>query len=132
MIAFVDTSAFYAVLDRDDENHHAARKIWQALLQGDAILVTNNYVFLETCALVQHRLGLDALRAFQQQIVPLLTIEWITKVQHESAMAAVLAAGRKRLSLVDCASFAVMREAGVTKAFAFDRHFAEQGFECRF
>jgi hypothetical protein len=48
MIAFVDTSAFYAVLDRDDENPHAARKIWQALLQGDAILVTNNYVLLET------------------------------------------------------------------------------------
>jgi len=130
MIAFVDTSAFYAVLDRDDRNYRAAAAVWQTLLEGGATLVTHSYVLVETCALIQNRLGIDALRNFEQDIVPLLTIEWITKTQHESGIAAVLAAGRKKLSLVDCVSFAVMREAGIQNAFAFDRHFAEQGFEC--
>jgi predicted nucleic acid-binding protein len=94
--------------------------------------VTSNYVLLETCALVQHRLGLNALRALQDDIVPLLTVEWISQAQHDSAIAAVLSAGRKRLSLVDCVSFGLMRAGGLRKAFAFDRHFVEQGFECRF
>jgi predicted nucleic acid-binding protein len=33
------------------------------------------------------------------------------------------------LSLVDCASFEVMRLHGIRKAFAFDKHFREQGYE---
>ncbi len=131
MIAFVDTSAIYAVLDRDDKNHPVARAIWEKLLEGEAILVTSNYVLVETCALVQHRLGLEAVRSVQQQIAPVLTIEWVSPAQHDSAMAALLAAGRKKLSLVDCVSFALMRQAGIRGAFAFDSHFAEQGFDCR-
>jgi predicted nucleic acid-binding protein len=132
MIVFVDTSAFYAVLDRDDEHHKSSIGTWKSLLQKDAILVTSNYVLVETCALLQHRLGIEAVRTFQQQIVPLLAIEWIGAAQHGSAIAALLTASRKKLSLVDCVSFAVMREAGIAQAFAFDRHFVEQGFECQF
>ncbi|MDP2857839.1 MAG: VapC toxin family PIN domain ribonuclease, partial [Bacillota bacterium] len=44
--------------------------------------------------------------------------------------AALLTAGRRNLSLVDCVSFDVMRRLGMEKAFAFDAHFAEQGFQC--
>ena len=46
-----------------------------------------------------------------------------------AAAGAVLAAGRKELSLVDCVSFQTMRELGVRSAFCFDKHFREQGFE---
>jgi len=35
---------------------------------------------------------------------------------------------RKKLSLVDCVSFNLMRRLGVKKVFAFDPHFKEQGF----
>ena len=45
-----------------------------------------------------------------------------------AAMEMILAASRKKLSLVDCSSFLVMREVGVREAFCFDRHFREQGF----
>ena|SRR5438128_1377872 len=132
MIAFLDTSAFYAILDRSDEHHPTAGRIWSSFLQDDVIRVTSNYVVVETCAVIQNRLGITGVRTFQEQIAPLLTIEWITKAQHDSAMAALLAASRKKLSLVDCSSFVLMRETGIGKAFAFDRHFVEQGFECQF
>ena len=42
----------------------------------------------------------------------------------------LLDAGRRKLSLVDCLSFAVMREMGIREVFVFDQHFAEQGFRC--
>ena len=44
MKAFVDTSAFYAVLDKSDANHNKAAKIWRELLARDALLITTNYV----------------------------------------------------------------------------------------
>lgn len=48
---------------------------------------------------------------------------------HGVAVTALLTAGKRQLSLVDCSSFEAMRRLGITSAFAFDRHFAEQGFE---
>ncbi len=43
-------------------------------------------------------------------------------------MAALCAAGRRRLSLVDCTSFEVMRRHGIEEALALDDDFARQGF----
>jgi predicted nucleic acid-binding protein len=83
---------------------------------------------LETSALVGHRLGVVALRAFHQDVAPILRVEWITETQHRAGVEALLTAGRKRLSLVDCVSFQLMRESGVREAFCFDQHFREQGF----
>ena len=128
MTVFVDTSAFYAVFDRDDANHAAAKDTWIGLLGGAATLLTHNYVLVETAALFQHRLGLAAVRTFHEDVVPLLTIDWITEQRHHAALEAVLAAGRKKLSLVDCVSFQTMRANGVRTAFCFDVQFAEQGF----
>lgn len=129
MSVFVDTSAFLAVLNREDVHHPTAKVIWQRLLQHDEPLVCSNYVLVETLALLQNRLGMAAVRAFQQAVTPLLHIEWISPVAHHAAAAALLTANRRALSLVDCTSFEVMRAHGITQVFAFDPHFDEQGFE---
>jgi predicted nucleic acid-binding protein len=128
MSVFVDTSAFYAVLDRDDANHSAAKRVWAALLHEKAALFTTNYVLVETAALLQHRIGLAAVRAFHEDVVPVLRVDWIAAEGHRAGMEAVLAAGRKMLSLVDCVSFQSMRQMGLRQAFCFDKHFKEQGF----
>jgi len=129
MTVFVDTSALYAVFDCDDSSHRAAREIWTRLVTEDATLVTTNYVVVETSALFQRRLGLPALRAFHEDVVPLLKVEWIAESLHTAGVGAVLAAARKKLSLVDCVSFQIMRQQGVRSAFCFDSHFREQGFD---
>ena len=129
MTVFVDTSAFYAVFDRDDSGHRAARETWTRLVSEDVTLITTNYVLVETSALFQRRLGLPALRAFHEDVVPLLNIEWVGEEIHAASLGAVLAAARKKLSLVDCVSFQVMRQQGIRAAFCFDSHFREQQFE---
>jgi predicted nucleic acid-binding protein len=125
---FIDTSAFYAVFDRDDGKHAAAKDTWIRLLDGANTLFTHNYVLVETTALFQHRLGVAAVRTFHEDVVPLLAIDWITEERHRAGLEAVLAAGCKNLSLVDCINFQTMRANGIRRAFCLDAHFAEQGF----
>lgn len=125
----IDTSGLYAVLDRDDDNHPAARTAWTDLLATEQTLVITNYVLVETTAIVQHRLGMGAVRLLHGDIVPAAEIHWITQADHLHAQHALLAADRRKVSLVDCSSFYIMRSRMITTAFAFDPHFREQGFE---
>ena len=128
MRVFFDTSGLYAVMDRRDRYHLRARKIWQQLLHDRSILITSNYVLLETHSLLQSRLGLEAARTLHTDIVPVLSIEWIDEAQHERAIDALLASNQRRLSLVDCSSFVVCRDTGTDSVFTFDPHFERAGF----
>lgn len=129
MTVFADTSAIYAVLDQSDAHHGRAMALWKRLLTDSDIIVTSNYVLLETSALVQQHLGIPALRALHEDFSPLLAIEWVSEHAHKAAVEATLTASRKKLSVVDCVSFQLMRAAGIRAAFCFDHHFREQGFE---
>jgi predicted nucleic acid-binding protein len=126
---FVDTSALYALLDSADERHTQARRAWAGLAEHRERLVTSNYVLVESMALVGRRLGSDAARAFDGHFVPLLNVVWVDESLHRRATSALLVAGLRDLSLVDCASFEVMRQTSIDRAFAYDAHFSQQGFE---
>ena len=128
MRIFIDSSAFYALLDRDDAHHPRAKRAWTELLKVVRTLVTSNYILVETFALLQNRLGIEATRAFHDDILPLINIEFVASGTHRSGVAALLSASRRDLSLVDCVSFEVMRTSGINTVFAFDKHFKEQGF----
>jgi predicted nucleic acid-binding protein len=68
---FVDTSALYALLVRTDEDHAEAAKAFRGLLEAGRSLVSTNYVLVETTALLQHRIGLAAVRDLDARIVAL-------------------------------------------------------------
>jgi predicted nucleic acid-binding protein len=129
MNVFVDTSALIAVLDRHDQRHAAAKRTWEGLRDRADVPISHNYVLVETSAVLARRFGLDAVRVFERDIVPVLKVVWVTRDIHEAAVGAQLAAGRRGLSLVDCASFEIMRRAGIQTAFAYDPHFEEFGYE---
>ena len=129
MRIFIDTSAFYALLDQSDENHPKGKKAWLGMLGGGDVAVTNNYVLVETFALLQSRLGLNAVRAFQEDMLPMVHVEFVSPELHRAGTAALLAAGRRGLSLVDCVTFETMRYLGIKNAFTFDSHFKDQGFD---
>lgn len=128
-MTFVDTSALYALVDRDDPSHQEAAKIWDGLGPSETLLLTTNYVVLECFALLQRRFGMQAVRRVHDDLLPLLDIEWVEPDDHCAAVDAVLAADRRDLSLVDCTSFHVMRRLEIRRVFAFDDDFERQGFE---
>jgi predicted nucleic acid-binding protein len=125
---FVDTSGIFAALDADDANHASAAALFDDLLEDGTTLVVTSYVLAEAAALVQRRLGIDAARRLLRDHASVFDIAWVDEDLHSRGVDAWLAAGRRSLSLVDCVSFALMRELRLDTVFALDRHFAEQGF----
>jgi len=59
----------------------------------------------------------------------LLEVVWVDAVLHDAALDLALERCRSGISLVDAASFLVMRTNGLAEAFAFDRHFRTAGFK---
>jgi predicted nucleic acid-binding protein len=129
LTVFVDTSAFYALLVGTEVGHLPVLESLRQLTESGRPLVTSSYVVVETVALLQHRIGLDAVRDLDQRVLPLLSIVWVTRELHERGMHRLRREDRRRLSLVDCVSFEVMRAGSVRHALSLDRDFAEAGFE---
>ncbi len=128
MRTFVDTSALYALLDADDDNHPAAAT-WLSGPGGapHESLVSHSYVIVETAALVHHRLGVVGVRDLFEAFVPALTLVFVDSELHRRAAAAYLAGISRRVSFVDRVSFEFVRDTGLDRAFAFDQDFAKEG-----
>jgi uncharacterized protein len=103
--------------------------IWERLVTGPDQLVAHSLIEIEAVALIQRRIGLEALKSFQDLIFPILEVVEVSRSMRRDALETLIAGGRRDVSLVDSVSFALMRERGITRAFAFDRHFADAGFE---
>lgn len=126
---YVDTSAFLALINSDDPNHTVALETWEQLIEDGQNLVCNNYILVESIALVQRRIGLSAVAVLHNDILPLIEIDWLDEELHNAIVKAVLKSNRRQISLVDSSSFDTMRRCGIKTAFAFDGHFADHGFD---
>lgn len=122
----VDTSAVYALLDRNDRCHDAAREALESLRKRRTEPLLTNFIVAECHALSLSRLGADIARKW------LLGNIWpVERVSVEDETKARVIIGQytdKTFSYTDATSFAVMERLGVKTAFAFDPHFRQHGF----
>jgi predicted nucleic acid-binding protein len=125
---FVDTSAVLAFLSPTDESHEPARRAFERLQAREAPLVTTSFVLVEIYALLGRRMGLEAVETFRKDFAPLLEIVWVDADLHEAGLDLLSGRRIRDLSLVDAVSFLVMRQRRLDEAFAFDRHFRDEGF----
>jgi uncharacterized protein len=84
-----------------------AKEEFARLADQSAHLLTSSYVLVETTALLQRRVGLEAVHDFDAKIVPLLDIIWADAEWHTRAVRRLLAQSDRSLSLVDCLSFEI-------------------------
>jgi len=126
---FIDSSAFLATVKVDDINHSLAKQQWINLLNANETFYTNNYVVLESIAILQKRSGLSVVKKLQSNILSLVSIDWVDEEYHSQALKTVFELNRRKISLVDCTAFQTMRRLGIEAAFTFDNHFREEGFK---
>ena len=128
MIVFADTSGLFAFLVQDDYMHVRAKAVFQSFAEDSTQLLTSSYVLVETTALLQRRVGVDAVLEFHNKIQPLLDVIWVDDHWHEKAINRLIALNQKKVSLVDCLSFIIMEAREINTAFSFDKHFEKNGF----
>ncbi|MBI1295915.1 PIN domain-containing protein [bacterium] len=124
----VDTSALYALVDRNDPNHAAAASFLRGLTAQDTLLLSN-HVFDEAMTLAKARLGVHValqlgLRLRNSRIMQSVIFDegmemalWRTFSQYKD----------KAWSYTDCASLVLAQVRGIQEAFAFDHHFGQMG-----
>jgi len=123
----VDTSAVYALLDADDDNHRAARRGLEGLRKTRAEPLLTNFLLAECHALLLSRLGADLARRWL--LGNLWRVERVAPDDESRAEQIIRQYDDKTFSYTDATSFAVMERLRIRRAFAFDRHFKQYGFE---
>ncbi len=127
---FVDTAAWLALINVDDDFHQLAKQVRIQLQQDNLSLVTSNFVLLEVA---------DALTALKFRSK---TINFINRLQNLSGLQIIPVSQSlfdagwqlytqrldKDWGLTDCISFAIMQQEEITLAFTSDRHFEQAGF----
>lgn len=129
---FLDTGYLLALERRTDDNHHKALDHWRSRKQeGLPRLVCTTYVFDECITYLASR-GLHASAVkVGHRLLESGSVELVHVSEDLFYRGFELFESRpdKRYSLTDCISFCVMRDRGIMRAFAFDEHFVQEGFE---
>lgn len=128
MNVFVDTSALFAMLVKNDYMHVRARATFEALSVQNTEFHITSYVLLEILALLQTRVRLDAARLFHHEFLPILKVHWVNEQLHEKAFRRLELRGKREISLVDCTGFIWMEENNVSYVLTYDRYYADEGF----
>jgi predicted nucleic acid-binding protein len=127
-VIYVDTSAFYAYLSRDDQDHEPVVDAFRTVLDVDRDLVACSHVLVETMGLVQHRLGLAVLTRFVDDMLPLVQVRWLGPAEHAAAWHLLRQVNKRSFTIVDAASATGMQRDGARRILALDPEFARLGF----
>lgn len=131
MRIFIDTSAFYALEDADDQHHREALSIQRRFQDDRPMLFTTHHILDECITLIGSKLRPHHASRFARQLLSSRIIS-IVRTNDELEQAALNVYERfddPALSFTDCLSFSVMRALSITTVFAFDRHFVHAGFD---
>lgn len=128
--AFVDTAFYIALFNARDPYHPIAQQLVARMERDGTLRFTTHAVLFE----VGNALSKGVPRIFATRFLQSVTQDPLTKVVtvsdsvFEQAVAKFAKYSDKAWGLVDCLSFVVMEEEGITAALTSDQHFAQAGF----
>lgn len=126
---FVDTSYFYALLDKRDGHHTEAQTLSKQLLTEQAALITSWEIIFETVTLLRSRHSYRAAMVFIQKILPILEIYPTSLKTQKRALKYFEKFSRDHcISLCDVLSYILVKEELKNiKILSFDRDFLHLG-----
>jgi hypothetical protein len=119
---FVDTGAWYALVDKKDPDHVKAKQLYH---NNSVPFVTTNFIFDESITLLMSRLGWKVAVNFGEALKKseLVTVATVMGSDEDKAWEIFLKYEDAGFSYTDCSSFAVMERLRIDTAFTFDMHF---------
>jgi len=128
---FADTSGWVSAFVRSEHFHGKAATLMSQWKQHNRHIITTNYVLCEMVVLfTRFRVPRSNVMTYIQTIRDSTWVEivHIDEKLDEQAWKLLETRLDKNWSLVDCASFVVMKNRGITDALTTDRHFEQAGF----
>lgn len=127
---FVDTSAWIALVDKDDSHHKEAASSYPSLLKNHRNLITSNFVITETYIIILnelgHKLAIDFLEKLKAS--PRILKIYSNEDIEAEAEPILVKYSDQDFSYTDAVSFVIMKRQKIRKAFSFDKHFVIAGF----
>ena len=129
---FVDTGAWIAILNPNDQYHREAVAIYRHFQQQKTRFLTTDYVIDETDTRLRYDTNHSIAVMFLERIELLVETGVLTLIEIDNrifreAITLFRQYDSARLSFTDCTSFVVCRENNILEAFAFDQHFSMMG-----
>jgi predicted nucleic acid-binding protein len=126
---FVDTGAWYALVDAKDPDHARVVPCFQDF-QGR--LVTSNFVVDEVLTLTRYRLGWSVAHRLGTQLRSgrLSRLERVSQRDEEAAWSIFSRYDDKAFSFTDCTSFALVQRLELPVCLAIDADFRSFGLHC--
>lgn len=128
---FVDTAAWLALVNQDDDLHVQAIQVKNKLQTDKSFLITTDFIFLEVAdALATLKFRRTTITYIQRlrELVSLRVLP-VSEVLYTQGWRLYCQRLDKDWGLTDCISFVVMQQEGVSVAFTSDRHFEQAGFQ---
>ena len=133
---FVDTGAWIAILNPNDQYHREAVAVYRHFQQQKTRFLTTDYVIDETVTRLRYDTNHSIAVMFLERIELLVETNVLTLIEIDNrlfreAIALFRQYDSTRLSFTDCTSFVVCAENNIHEAFAFDQHFSMMGIDLR-
>lgn len=129
---FADTAGWGHLVDPTQAWHAQAATLYRAGRQQGRKFITTNYILTELVALLTSplRIPRPTIIAFINSLKtsPHIEIVHVDASLDEQAWQLLSQRQDKEWSLVDCASFVIMRQRNILEAFTTDEHFEQAGF----
>lgn len=134
MLAFVDASAWIAILNARDKYHLAALRYFRSIARER--LLTSNYVLAEACTWLNYRRQHNAALQLNNMVVNseklnLMTVAWVTREVHDAAWGEFVRYDDQQFSFQDCTSLVICKRERVDVVFSFDSNFSTMGFDVK-
>ncbi|MBF0121689.1 MAG: PIN domain-containing protein [Desulfobacterales bacterium] len=130
MKIFVDTGAWIALADKNDQYYNSAIRLYDMIQKKKVQLIITDYIFDETVTWLNYKIGHNVACKWGNKIINSRMIEMIIVSDEHIKRAWKLFQKYRdqKFSFTDCISFEIMKILGTKAVFAYDSHFSTMGF----
>ena len=127
---FLDTNAWLALVDKNEDNHENAVKLWEEIGRRRRPLVLTDWIIAEAGNSLAKPPFRSAFLSLLEDILSYPRVDLVFIDRKLLARATELYADRadKAWGLVACASFVIMGDLGIREVLTADHHFEQAGF----
>jgi predicted nucleic acid-binding protein len=122
---FIDSSAWYSLVQADHDHHEAAKEYFQQILDSRTTLYTNITEITSAISKIKQNCGLNVATEFsklidQSILSTNLNVSWLTRRLHRAALKQFFSIKNPQIEIRHCLIFEEIKKKKINIIFSFD------------